>query len=433
MVAEALSVARSALAGLVFLFGFLLQAQPRLKEAGVCSRCHVAQVLEWTVAAKSHGAAGTTCQSCHGPSAGHVANERNQVKPDRLPVGGAEVGALCASCHTAGCPKTSKRVECQSCHHPHALTNPNEKELKRGEASEAPAAAEYRKQMAEGERLVGRADWPGANAAFGAALRARPNDRRAAARLRMTERRLRPEMAGLEAIGTEFDAASGLPRRVKVKGLGLEMLLVAGGETEMGSEQWREARPVHAVYSEPFYLGKFEVTQKEWTALGMANPSPVKGDALPVYGISWADARAWIARLNERTGGAFRLPTEAEWERAARLPAQGPLEERAWFRANSAVERGPGFKEAGAYAPRAVGGKRPNAGGFFDLQGNVGEWCSSLLRPYPYSREAEGAADGLRVVRGGAFGDSAEYVDAGFRHGERPGRRNAWVGLRLAR
>lgn len=433
MVAEALSVARSALAGLVFLFGFLLQAQPRLKEAGVCSRCHVAQVLEWTVAAKSHGAAGTTCQSCHGPSAGHVANERNQVKPDRLPVGGAAIGALCASCHTAGCPKTKKREDCQTCHHPHALTNPNDKELKRGEATEAPAAAEYRKQMAEGERLVGRADWAGAKAAFGAALRARPNDRRAAARLRMAERRQKPDMVGLEIVGGEFDAESGLPKRVRVKGLGLEMLLVAGGETEMGNEKWPASRPVHAVYSEPFYLGKFEVTQKEWTALGMENPSAVKGDALPVYGISWEDARAWIARLNERTGGAFRLPTEAEWERAARLPSEGDLSGRAWYRENSAVASGPGFKEAGAYAPRAVGAKRSNAGGFFDLQGNVAEWCSSLLRPYPYSRAAEGAGDGLRVVRGGAFADSAEYLDPGFRHSERAGRRSAWIGLRLAR
>ena len=102
MVAGALSLARRALAGLVVVCAWA-QA-PQLKQAGVCARCHVAQVLEWSVAAK-HGAAGTNCAACHGPSAGHVANERNQVKPDRLPVGMAAITGLCASCHAADSPE----------------------------------------------------------------------------------------------------------------------------------------------------------------------------------------------------------------------------------------------------------------------------------------------------------------------------------------
>lgn len=419
-----------------------------MKQAGVCSRCHVAQVLEWSAAAR-HTRAGTTCQRCHGPSAGHVANERNQVKPDRLPQGEPAVTALCSSCHAAGCPKSGKAAGCQSCHHQHALSNPNERALPQvgaAAAAEAAGTAVYRKQMAEGARLVELRDWSKAREAFTAALRARPNDRRAAARLRMTERRLKPEMPGLEVVGEAFDAESGLPLEVRVTGLGLEMLLVPGGEAEMGSEAWRDARPVHAVYGEPFYLGKFEVTQREWTALGLENPSEVKDSKLPVHGISWDDARQWIAKLNARPGGGggtFRLPTEAEWERAARLPSSSDavaLPDRAWYRANSVVAASAGFRESAAYAPRGVGLKRPNAAGFFDLQGNVAEWCSSIVRPYPYDardgREAEAApvtGSALRAVRGGAFADSAEYLDPAFRHSERPGRRIRWIGMRLAR
>lgn len=431
-------MARSTLAGLIALLWPLLlgaqQPSPQLKQAGVCSRCHVAQVLEWSAAAK-HTQAGTACQSCHGASAAHVANERNQVKPDRLPRTAAEFTALCATCHTAGCPKSLKKTDCQSCHHPHALANPNDRAMR---PSVAPGSTEYRARWAAGEQAVARADWQAARDAFAAALRARPGDRRTAARLKMAERRLHPAaLPGLEIVGTEFDAESGLPRRVRVAGLGLEMRLVPGGETEIGSEAWRDAQPVHSVYVEPFYLGQFEVTQREWTALGLDNLSEMKGDALPVYGISWNDAREWIARLNARTpGAAFRLPSEAEWERAARLNTGADLEASAWYRANSAVGNAAGFKESSAYAPRAVGQKRAGAAGFFDLQGNVAEWCASLLRPYPYdARDGREAADGdgLRAVRGGAFADSPEYLDPAFRHSERATRRSKWTGLRLAR
>jgi formylglycine-generating enzyme required for sulfatase activity len=293
---------------------------------------------------------------------------------------------------------------------------------------------DYRAAMEAGEKRVAAKDWAGAREAFGRALQARPKDRRAAARLAMAERRERPGMAGMEIIGEEFDGESGLPVRVRVKGLGMEMRLVRGGEVEMGAEAWREARPVHGVYVAPYYLGVYEVTQAEWEWAGMENRSAAKGARLPVYGISWEEAREFARRVNEKTGGALRLPTEAEWERAARLGGDGALAERAWYRENTGAA-GPGFKEMGAYAPREVGKKRANAGGFFDLAGNVAEWCSSLLRPYPYDARdgREGADPGLRVVRGGAFADSAEYLDAGFRHSERPGRRSAWTGLRLAR
>ncbi|MCZ2148926.1 MAG: cytochrome c3 family protein [Bryobacterales bacterium] len=210
-------MARSTLAGLILLAAVLTaQQQPResaFRQAGVCSRCHVVQVLEWS--ASKHPAAGTGCQSCHGKSEGHVANERNEVKPDRLPHGDREVALLCASCHAAGCPKTSKTSGCSSCHHAHALSNPNDKQLRQTAAvTEDPRLAEVRRHMAEGERQVTRQDWRAAREAFAAAARVMPDNRRAASRARMAERRLNPAMPGLEIVGDAFDPESGLPLHV---------------------------------------------------------------------------------------------------------------------------------------------------------------------------------------------------------------------------
>lgn len=439
-------MARSTLAGLVpVLLAAVLGAQQQdssFKQAGVCARCHVVQVIEWS--ASRHTSAGAACQNCHGPSQPHVVNERNQVKPDRLPRGEREaaVAAVCLNCHPAGCPKTAKSSGCLSCHHHHALSNPDEKQVRQtAGVIEDPGVALFRRHMAEGERHVTSQEWRAARASFAEAVRVSPSDGRAAGRLRMAERRLNPALPGLEVLGDAFDAESGLPLRVRVQGPGIEMLLVPGGEVDIGSDRWPASRPVHSVYAGAFYLGKYEVTQQEWSYLGMDNPSPEKGPSIPVHCISWNEARQWIARLNARVaGGGFRLPTEAEWERAAAVGRQeGGLPEQAWFRQNSAASplATGGFREAAAYKPHNVGLKRPNAAGFFDMQGNAAEWCASLFRPYPYDsrdgRESPSAGDGLRVIRGGAYADSEEYLDPAFRHGERPERRNSWTGLRLAR
>ncbi|MBL8216393.1 MAG: SUMF1/EgtB/PvdO family nonheme iron enzyme [Bryobacterales bacterium] len=405
-----------------------------LKQAGVCSRCHVVQVLEWS--ASGHPKAATTCQGCHGASDGHVANERNQVKPDRLPRGEAIAG-LCATCHTPGCPKTGQKANCQSCHHPHALANPDDRRLKPAESAEDKVFAEYRRHMADGEAAVSAGQWRGARDAFAEALRVRPADRRAAMRLRMTERRLKPGVAGFETIGEEYDAASGLPLRVRVAGLGFAMRLLPGGDFDMGSESLRASQPQHTVHVEPFYLATEEVSQKLWNQLMSENPSVHKGDALPVNNVSWEDAGKAVEQLNARVvGGGFRLPTEAEWEYAARGGEQ-KLAEAAWYRDNAAVAgETNGFREMDGYAPRAVGTRQANRWGLYDLLGNVAEWCSSLIRPYPYDAGdgRESATDtGLRVIRGGAYADSAGSLDAALRHSERPSRRLPWNGMRVAR
>lgn len=215
-----------------------------------------------------------------------------------------------------------------------------------------------------------------------------------------------------------------------MNGAGIVMVLVPGGEADIGSERLADARPVHTVRIEPFYLGKFEITQAEWVALMGDNPSAhQQSGRLPVELVSWEDAQAFLANLNERVpGGGFRLPTEAEWEFAARAgvpPSGAELARVAWFEAPDSD-----------FAPKVAGSGQPNKLGLFDMQGNVWEWCSSLAAPYPYNawdgRESLTAA-GLRVLRGGGYADQADLLDPALRHGERPNRRLRWNGLRIAR
>jgi formylglycine-generating enzyme required for sulfatase activity len=405
---------------LVLAIIFLVSPQERpdqqFQQAGVCARCHVISVVEWGMS--RHLKAGTGCVECHGASQGHVIDERNNIKPERMPRGAALAG-LCAGCHKSGCPNSRQTASCQNCHHVHALVNPTKPPAVRDQRLEQRAAQweRFSRQMAEGERLAGLEQWDKAQAAFRAALEQVPGDRRAAERLRMCERRLHPGLPGFEIVGQEFDGRTGLPREVQVAGTGIAMRLAPGGEFEMGAERFPGSKPVHTVRLEPFYLGKFELTQAQWKSLMGDNPSAHQGDRLPVERVSWEDARAFVKKLNEKVpGGGFRLPTEAEWEFAART--------------------GGALPQPNQPAPRPVGSGQPDKLGLFDMLGNVWEWCSSLSRPYPFDpadgREAP-AATGLRILRGGGFADMTDLLDPALRHAERPNRRLRWNGLRLAR
>jgi len=202
------------------------------------------------------------------------------------------------------------------------------------------------------------------------------------------------------------------------------MVLAAGGEFEMGSDRYEAARPVHTVSVRPFYLGEFEITQAEWLAVMGANPSAHQGDAypdaarMPVEEVSWEDAQAFVRALNEKVpGGGFRLPTEAEWEFAARKGGAEPV-------------------TSVAQSPHAVDRNRADGLGLHDMLGNVWEWCSSLSRPYPFDpADGRESADGssLRILRGGGYADPVDLLDPAFRHAERPTRRLPYNGLRLAR
>jgi formylglycine-generating enzyme required for sulfatase activity len=405
----------------------------QLKEAGVCARCHVLSVMEWGMS--GHRKVGTTCIGCHGPSLGHIKDERDNVKPDHIPHKAA-IAALCATCHNAGCPNTKKTVDCQSCHHVHALIDPNKETTVKDDRLQQLTVKwqDAARHVTEAEKFVKAEQWEKARSEFQAALADQPDNREAAEGVKVCERRLKSAMPGFETVSKNWDANTGLPVEVKVADLGIAMMLVPGGEADIGSDKFPGAKPIHTVRVKAFYLGKYEVTQAEWTGLMGSNPSAHQykhSERVPVNMVSWEDAQAFVKKLNEKVpGGGFRLPTEAEWEFAARdgdpvptYPAE--LARLAWFDAP--------WKD---FAPIAVGSKQPDKLGLFDMEGNVWEWCSSLYKPYPYDatdgRESL-TEPGLRVLRGGGFADTADLLDPGFRHGERPGMRLPWNGLRIAR
>ncbi len=422
---------------------------PEFEEAGVCSRCHVVSVLEWDVSA--HVEAGTTCQECHGESSEHVANERNEVKPDRLPRG-AEIAALCtAECHDDGCPETLKFVTCEECHHVHALVDPTQTELSKDEQLKSlfERWQNFRATIERGDSLMGGENWAQARAAFEEALEMIPESAAARERLGASLRRLAPEIPGFVLAGDEYHASTGLPRKVSVAALDVAMVLVPPGSFDMGADDLSQSQPAHTVRVEPFYLSVTEVTQATWKRVMGSNPSFHQGsefpdaDTMPVDSVSWEDCQVFLDKVNSMvSGGGFRLPTEAEWEYACRLGGRGEataeLSQLAWFRPqpSAADLTGDRFRKIETYSTRVVASLQANAWGLHDMQGNVWEWCSSLAWPYLFDandgRESPTSA-GLRVVRGGSYADGADILRPEMRHAERPHRRYRWNGLRVAR
>ena len=393
------------------------------RQVGDCARCHVISVVEW--GCSTHRSSGATCQDCHGPSTDHVRDERNNVKPDRIPRAGA-IAKLCLNCHEQGCPSAKETAACQKCHHVHALMDPRKPPTVRDDRLEQLEARwqRYDQNLQEGDRLVQALQWASARAAFERALLEKPGDRIARERIAMCRRRLLPGLAGLDIVGTNFHQATGLPLEVRVAGLGIPMRLICGGEFDLGSDQFAHTQPVHRTRIEPFYLAQHELTRNEWQAIAGSLPASPQAPQVsaaarqPVSHVSWEDAETLLRTLNSRIAGAeFRLPTEAEWEWAAR--AGGESDEA-----------------FNLLAPRTVEQGRPNRLGLFDLAGNVREWCSSRFTPYPYNPK-DGREDRsqtvLRVLRGGAFSEPADWYDPALRHGERPERRLSCNGLRIAR
>ena len=446
-----------------------------LVTAGSCARCHVSSALEWGLSrhstiTRSRNGVQPNCVGCHGDSRNHVIDEQNTAKPDRVAHGDA-IAALCSECHRRGCPRTSEVKNCQECHHIHALVNPklDAGTIEKRASDLAAIMQAYQGHLAEGERLVQQAQWASAGTAFAAARKDYPASERAQAAQTMIARRLKPGISGFKTVGDQFDPKSGLPKEIVLEKFGIDLVLVPAGSVDLGSERRPDAQPVHTVNIAPFYLAKCEMTQLQWKALMGANPSLYQGakfpqaDLFPVEQVSWEDCQSMLAAINKKvTAGGFRLPSEAEWEYAARAGSTEPvapvqLLSVAWLRENSQVA-GPAkplaaTPAAGAtrggmqdfeaaklaapdgYAPHPVGTSQPNRWGLYDMLGNVAEWCSSLYQPYPYNaadgRESTFGA-GTRVLRGDTFMDSAESADLALRHSDRPTRKLRWNGVRLA-
>ena len=217
----------------------------------------------------------------------------------------------------------------------------------------------------------------------------------------------------------------------------IEMVLVQGGTftmgctSEQGSDCDNDERPAHRVTVSTFYMSKYEITQKQWVEIMGSNPSKFKGDNLPVEQVSWKDVQKFIRKLNAKTGKQYRLPTEAEWEYAARggtkskgykYSGSNTLSNVAWYDDNSGNTTHP------------VGSKMPNELGLYDMSGNVWEWCGDWYGDYGSSFQTNptGASSGsYRVLRGGGWGDDARYCRVSYRYGSHPGDRGGGIGFRL--
>ena len=220
-------------------------------------------------------------------------------------------------------------------------------------------------------------------------------------------------------------------------GISIDMVCVEAGTFTMGAtaemnDPYDKEKPTHRVtLTNDYYIGKYEVTQALWQTVMGNNPSKFKGDNLPVEHVSWKDCKKFLSKLNRITGKMFRLPTEAEWEYAARggnksrgyqYSGSNNLSDVAWYDDNSGNKT------------HAVGTKQPNELGIYDMSGNVWEWCQNWYGAYssPSQVNPTGANSGsCRVCRGGCWGSGARNCRSSCRYYDTPDNRYYALGLRL--
>ena len=250
-------------------------------------------------------------------------------------------------------------------------------------------------------------------------------------------------LAGMLSTNTSSSVAlgaslSGNTITIPVKnGISIDMVRVEAGTFTMGAtperkDPYDDEKPAHQVtLTNDYYIGKYEVTQALWKAVMDNNPSKFKGDNLPVERVSWNDCQEFISKLNSITGKTFRLPTEAEWEYAARggkksrgyqYSGSSNLSDVAWYEDNSGS------------GTHAVGSKQANELGIYDMSGNVWEWCHDWYGKYSSSSQTNptGATSGSgRVRRGGSWLGTASGCRSSCRGGFTPVLRIYYLGLRL--
>ena len=229
----------------------------------------------------------------------------------------------------------------------------------------------------------------------------------------------------------DTNSNSGTNQTFTVGGVSFTMVYVEGGSFVMGatSEQADEAyddeKPIHRVYLSSYYIGQTEVTQELWEAVMGSNPSEFYGSKRPVEMVTWDDCQNFIRKLNQKTGKNFRLPTEEEWEYAARggnlskqykYSGSNSLSDVAWFTNNSNSNS------------HNVATKRSNELGIYDMSGNVWEWCQNMM--YNYDGSSYNGSD--RVYRGGSWLSDYDNCRVSLRNGRSASFNSNNIGLRLA-
>jgi formylglycine-generating enzyme required for sulfatase activity len=235
---------------------------------------------------------------------------------------------------------------------------------------------------------------------------------------------------------------SDVPPKKITNSLGMEFVYVKPGSFMMGSPanesgRYDDEMQHRVTLSKGFYMQTTEVTQGQWRAIMGSSPSKFSncGEDCPVEQVSWDDVQTFISKLNRKKGGnRYRLPTEAEWEYAARAGStarfcygddEGRLSEYAWYSGNSGGKTHP------------VAQKQPNAWGLYDMHGNVYEWCQDWYdKNYPSGNVTDptGPSSGsLRVLCGGSWSSLAEFCRSAIRYGKFSVTRNLYLGFRLVR
>ena len=218
------------------------------------------------------------------------------------------------------------------------------------------------------------------------------------------------------------------------KGVKLEMVLIPAGKFMMGSPLSEVGRvdneTEHEVtLTKHFYMGKYEVTQEQWESVMGNKPSDTKGAKLPVTNVSWDDCQDFITKLNIKTNGDYRLPTEAEWEYACRAGTKTA------FYFGDRITKVNANWGGSQFSIKGVGFYKPNAFGLYDMHGNVWEWCEDCYAVYPKKlvTDPKGAATGdSRVLRGGSFDMNEQVARSSGRDNYTPAGRHWHSGFRLA-
>ena len=243
---------------------------------------------------------------------------------------------------------------------------------------------------------------------------------------------------------TRPSAGQGNVLEIEANGVRFKMVKVEGGTFRMGSYSGDDdEQPVHSVTLSDYYIGETEVTQALWTAVmgttvrqqrdkaDVSYSIRGEGDNYPIYYVSWNECMEFVSRLSQITGRRFALPTEAQWEYAARggnksrgytYSGSNNIFDVAWHKDNSSSQTHP------------VGTKMANELGLYDMSGNVWEWCQDWYGTYSSSSQTDpaGASTGSRRVnRGGSWNYKTRFCRSSFRYGDSPGGRGRNLGLRL--